>query len=368
MSILLYLLLGYFSVLFVYQIVFIFLLIFLKKDKPASANTSYPFVSIMVAARNEEDNILSCLESIAALSWPSDKMEVLIGNDMSTDQTEKIISEFIKDKSNFRLLQIEKNIGNAKGKANVLATLAAEAKSDFFFFTDADIQVPKNWIQSLLANYDEKIGIVSGVTKTTDKSLFHYCQNLDWVYAFGMVKIASDCNIPVSAVGNNMMISRAAYQSVGGYAAIPFSVTEDLQLFLETLKKGWKYKNLMSPDSLAVSKPLRSFSQLVSQRKRWTQGAMKLPVVLLIFLFIQALFVPVIIVTIFYSPILGACFWLTKLILQQTCVYLSFRRIGEYYKVWKGLFVYEIYSGLFSIVVLLAYFIPGKVKWKGREY
>jgi cellulose synthase/poly-beta-1,6-N-acetylglucosamine synthase-like glycosyltransferase len=368
MNILFYILLIYFFILFGYQIVFIFLLIFLKEDKPAATPTSYPFISIMVAARNEENNILSCLEAIASLSWPMDKMEVLIGNDQSTDQTEKIISGFIKNKTNFRLIQIEKNIGNAKGKANVLATLANDAKGDFFFFTDADIVVPKNWVQSLLANHNEKIGIVSGATKTTDKTLFHYCQDLDWVYAFGMVKIASDCNIPVSAVGNNMMISRKAYESTGGYGVIPFSVTEDLQLFLETLKKGWKYKNLMSPDSLAASKPLSSFLQLISQRRRWTQGAMQLPFALLLFLFVQALFIPVIAVTLCQFPIVGACFWFAKIILQQICIYLSFKKIGENYAVWKGFLIYEIYSGLFAIVVLVAYFIPGKVKWKGREY
>jgi 1,2-diacylglycerol 3-beta-glucosyltransferase len=164
------------------------------------------------------------------------------------------------------------------------------------------------------------------------------------------------------------MISRKAYESTGGYAAIPFSVTEDLQLFLETLKKGWKYKNLMSPDSLAISKPIESFSKLLSQRKRWTKGAMRLPKVLLFFLFVQALFVPVLLTTIVIFPILGIYFWSLKIVLQQFCIFLSFRRIGERYSVWKGFLIYEIYSGIFSIIVLIAYFIPGKVKWKGREY
>ena len=368
MSILFYFGSVYLYILFSYQLGLIFLLIMLKKDKAANTYTDFPFVSILIAARNEEANILSCLESVARLNWPTEKLEVLIGNDQSTDETASLILEFIKNKTNFQLVNITQKLGTAKGKANVLAHLTMEAKSDFFFFTDADIEVPKNWIQSLLANHDETIGIVSGATKTTNNSLFEYCQNLDWVYAFGMVKAASDRNIPVSAVGNNMMISRKAYESTGGYAAIPFSVTEDLQLFLETLKKGWKYKNLMSSDNLAVSKPLESLSKLLSQRKRWTKGAMRIPIALLLFLFIQALFIPVIVTTIIYFPILGISFWLLKILLQQFCIFLSFRRLGENYSVWKGFLVYDIYSDLLSILVLAVYFIPGKVKWKGREY
>jgi cellulose synthase/poly-beta-1,6-N-acetylglucosamine synthase-like glycosyltransferase len=368
MSILFYFLIAYFFILFGYLITLILLLTNLKKDKTPDTYTSYPFISILIAARNEEDNIIACLEAIAALSWPTDKLEVLIGNDLSTDQTEMLVLDFIKDKNNFHLITITQTIGEAKGKANVLAHLTLKAKGAFFFFTDADIQVPKKWIQSLLANHEENMGIVSGVTKTGGNSLFQYCQRLDWIYAFGMIKVASEHNIPVSAVGNNMMISRKAYESTGGYAKIPFSVTEDLQLFLESLKKGWKYKNLMSSDSLAVSKPVESFLKLLSQRKRWTKGAMKLPAVLLLFLFVQALFVPVILTTIFIFPILGLSFWVLKILLQQCCVFISFRKIREEYSVWKGFLAYEIYSGLFSIMVLLVSFIPTKVKWKGREY
>jgi 1,2-diacylglycerol 3-beta-glucosyltransferase len=363
-----YFLAVYFFILFGYLAVLIFLLLNLKKDKPATEPSDYPFISILVAARNEESTILSCIQSLAVLSWPADKLEILIGNDQSTDKTESIVLDFIKDKNNFRLIEINQNKGNAKGKANVLAMLAQEAKGDFFFITDADIKVPQKWIQSLLSNYKEGIGIVSGATIAEGNDLFHYCQRLDWIYAFGMIKVVSDHNIPVSAVGNNMMISRNAYQSTGGYETIPFSLTEDLQLFLETLKKGWHYKNLMSPDCLAVTKPIESLSTLLSQRKRWMQGAVKLPFILLFCLFIQALFLPFILTTLCMFPIIGIYIWILKIAMQQFFMLLSFRKINKNYSVIKGVLVFEIYSGLLSILVLATYLLPIKIKWKDREY
>ncbi len=369
MSILLYLIIGYFITLFGYQLILIILFLNLKKDKKSITVTpSSPFVSILVAVRDEEKCILSCLKSIASVSWPADKFEVLIGNDGSTDNTKKIVLDFIKNNPNFYLIDITKTIGKAKGKANVLAILAQEAKGAFFFFTDADIKVPQTWIQSMLANYNEKVGIISGVTITRGNTFFHYYQSIDWIYAFGMIKVASDYTIPITAVGNNMMISRKAYASTGGYENLPFSITEDLQLFLAVIEKGWKYKNLMSPDCLGSSTPIKSFSALLSQRRRWSKGVVQLPYSVLIFLFFQALFLFVISVTLIYYPIPGILLWVVKILLQQFLIVLSFRKIKEPYSFFKGVFVYEIYTGLFSILLIAANCIPKKIEWKGRVY
>ncbi|HSZ24493.1 MAG TPA: glycosyltransferase [Cytophagaceae bacterium] len=363
-----YFLAGYFLLLFGYFGAIIFLFLRLKKDEPSNNVKEQPFISILVAARNEEKNILSCLQAIEALSWPIGKLEVLIGNDQSTDETENIIRNFIKDKNHFKLFQIQHPLGLARAKANVLGQLAKNAKGDFFFITDADVRVPQKWIQGLLSNYNENTGIVSGVTYTRGNNLFHYCQNIDWIYAFGMIKTVSDHSIPVTAVGNNMMISRSAYESTGGYENISFSVTEDLQLFLETLKCGWIYKNLMSADCLAETNPIDSLSKLFSQRKRWMQGAVRLPKILLLFLLLQAIFIPMIAITISLSPFWGIVLWVIKIGMQQCFIVFSFKKIGKKYDFIKGFIPFEIYSGLLSIIVLILYFIPTRVHWKGRKY
>ncbi len=360
---------GYYCILLVYLLVLLILFFTRKKDNPAAAFAGeQPFISVLVAARNEEDNILSCLEALAALSWPSDRLEVLIGDDQSEDRTAEVVQQFIASSPHFHLYSIRENLGVAKGKANVLANLARKAKGEFFFITDADIRVPSQWIQSLLANREKSMGIVSGATRMEEHSFFSYCQSVDWVYGFSMIKTASDAGIPVSAVGNNMMISAEAYRSTGGYEKIPFSVTEDHALFVETLKQGWGYKNLMSPDCLAVTKPVASLAKLLVQRKRWMQGAVKVPFVLLLFLFLQSLFLPAALIGICFFPWYGSILWAIKVVLQQTIILFSFRRLQQPYDVWKGLVSYELYSGLLSPLVLFYYLLPTKVKWKGRQY
>jgi cellulose synthase/poly-beta-1,6-N-acetylglucosamine synthase-like glycosyltransferase len=227
------LLIFYFSLLFIFIFLLLFFISFNKRDQP-SEEKIFPFISILIAARNEENNILTCLKAINALTYPQDKFEVLIGNDHSEDSTAALVSDFIKGKNHFRLIDIKENLGLARGKANVLAHLTREAKGDFFFITDADIEVKPGWVNALLSYCEPGIGIVSGLAYIKGDRLMDKFQNLDWIFAFGMVKVSSDLNMPVSAVGHNMVISREAYQSVGGYENIPFSVTEDLELFKQT--------------------------------------------------------------------------------------------------------------------------------------
>jgi glycosyltransferase involved in cell wall biosynthesis len=84
------------------------------------------------------------------LSFPASDLEVLIGNDDSEDRTALLVEEFIKDKPNFRQFHIRHTIGLARGKANVLAQLAMQAEGEYFFITDADIEVPPTGYRACL--------------------------------------------------------------------------------------------------------------------------------------------------------------------------------------------------------------------------
>lgn len=360
-------------------VIFYFLLLFIlltvlvvlalkEPDEIKKEVAYYPFVSILVAARNEEKNIISCLTALSKINYPNDRVEILIGNDQSEDGTESLVREFIKDKSNFRIINITSQLGLAKAKANVLAHLAKEAKGEFFFITDADIEVPKGWIQGLLKHSNNEIAIVSGVTVVEGKTLFAKLQGLDWLLAFGMVKTVSDLGIPVTAVGNNMMISREAYESVGGYENVPFSVTEDYELFKQVLKKGYKYKNLMSEEVLAISKPAENFNQLIKQRKRWMRGAVDLPKILVLCLFLKSIFLPFIIIALIMFPMWAALLWMGKILLQQIFMALVMRKIQLWNGLLKYLILFEIYSGLLPVFMLFYYTLPTNVVWKGRVF
>lgn len=129
-----------------------------------------PFISILIAARNEEANIVSCLQAISKLEYPIDRFEVWVGDDQSTDRTKELVTEFVQDHPNFYLHTIEENLGKAKGKANVLAHLAHKAKGEVFCITDADVIVPTSWLKGLVTHWDENVGMITGITLVSGKS------------------------------------------------------------------------------------------------------------------------------------------------------------------------------------------------------
>jgi cellulose synthase/poly-beta-1,6-N-acetylglucosamine synthase-like glycosyltransferase len=360
-------------ILLIYFVTFLFfllVLVIIYVLKCTDVKTGYnetPFISILIAARNEEKNIDRCLEALARLNYPASHFEVLIGNDQSEDTTGLLTEKFIKDHRNFKLISIQSQLGNAKGKANVLAQLAHHAKGEFYFITDADISVPENWIREMLSYYKPGLGIVSGLSLINDKSILSQFQNLEWIFAFGMVKVSSEVNIPVSAIGNNMFITKEAYWSTGGYEKISFSVTEDLELFRETLKKGWEYKNLANEGVLSYSKPMLSFAKILSQRKRWMQGAVQLPLPMVVFLSLQSIFFPVILLTLVFYPLEGIVLWTLKISLQNLFNFIFLKRIKQNTNILIYAIPYELYSGILSVSLLFFFLIPG-VKWKGRKY
>lgn len=369
MIILEYVIVGYFIAYFF--LTFLILILFRRRklignQSPKASVT--PYVSVLIAARNEEANIIQCLESINKLDYPQDRLEVLIGNDQSEDATEKLVKEFIKDKSNFRLVNISSTLGNARGKANVLAHLAKSATGDYFCITDADIKVPSGWVKAIMAKFEKGIGIVSGVTLVDGKGILAKLQNIEWAYAFANIQVATDNGFPITAVGNNMAISKEAYKGIGGYEKIPFSVTEDYELFKQTILKGYHFKNCMSKELLAISSPVATLKGLLIQRRRWMQGALELPWFLVMALALQGMFFLFLVAGFLLSPWITLVLWLGKIGLQTLLVYFVYDRVGYDKSNLKYMLVFEVYSLLFSVASILNYFFARKIKWKGRVY
>jgi len=361
MSIILWLVIICCSVTVFVDVLLIYLWAFHKKE--FDGNTTTPFISILIAARNEEKNIKDCIDSILRLDYPKEKFEILVGDDDSSDATSEIIKANYGHINNLSLIKITSNLGIAKGKANVLAQLAKKAGGDIFFITDADIAVPKTWIGSMLKALDGKVGIVNGFTVVKDSPY----QNIDWILALGMIKVISDSVQPVTAIGNNMLVTREAYQSIGGYESIPFSVTEDFDLFKQVSKKGFMTRQLANSSVKCQTKSKSSLFELLHQRKRWMKGAVQLPLPIVTILIVQALYFPSIIILFIFNAEIAFFIIALKLLFQSLFVILVSTVINERINFLKTV-IFEFYSALIALVTMLFYLLPIKIRWKGRKY
>ncbi|MBF9221609.1 glycosyltransferase [Hymenobacter ruricola] len=325
-----------------------------------------PRVSILVAARNEEAQIERCLRSLARLNYPSGRLEILIADDGSTDETAAIVAAFIKDKPQFRLLHIAKPLGTARGKANALAHLCRAATTDYFLFTDADMALAPDWVAGMLAALAPGVGVVTGIT-TACGGLFGRLQGLDWLFGLNLIRLLADRGLPATAVGNNMLVTRAAYEATGGFEALHFRVSEDLQLFQAVVARGYGFRNLCEPRVLGVSLPQPTVRALLEQRKRWMSGAGTLPCYLAGLFWLYGAFYMVLFWPGFLPLEWVAGVYFLKIGLQTAFLSVTLRQAGRRESL-STLLLYEPYLCFMSVLVLGYVLWPRPVEWKARRY
>lgn len=109
---------------------------------------SLPKVSVLIAFRNEDSRIQALLDSLNALNYPKDKLEIIFVDDHSDDQAAERIRNFAAQK-NLNLAVLSLPEGKA-GKKAALALARQNASSEYLFFTDADVTLPSSWLKNML--------------------------------------------------------------------------------------------------------------------------------------------------------------------------------------------------------------------------
>lgn len=322
-------------------------------------------VSILVAARNEAAVVFNLMASLEALNYPKTHLQILIGNDDSSDNTAAIVAAFIKGKPYFELINITNSPNHQRGKANVLMQLAQVANGDYLFFTDADITVPSSWINAMLNGFTtENIGVVVGITATKPNSVFARCQGIEWLMALKFMELLNRFNQPSTGMGNNMAVSKKAYNAVGGYENLPFSIVEDFALYNAIIENNFGFKHIFSPKVMAFTEPPDNY---FSQRKRWLKGGLDSRSLLIIPAVVQALALPLILLLLIVNQSVGISILLTYFGLTQLLGVFVLKKVNLHS--WLPyLPFYFFYVNIFWCLQLINYFLPGKVNWKGRQY
>ena len=352
---------GYFiqSVLFV---------IGAAKRFPKIKEEDLPSATVIVAARNEEENILNCLESLEHLEYPEGKLEIIIVDDKSTDSTGKIIDDFIAGKEKFKKIVTKKEFGMLKGKTNALANALDIAEGEIILTTDADCKVHPSWAKTVASYYQKDIGAVNGFTTQNASNGFSGMQAIDFIYLLTVASGTINLKKPISCIGNNMSYRKQAYEEVGGYENLPFSVTEDFNLLFSIYKLG-KYKIILPLDSntLITSKPCTNFKDLYHQKKRWSVGGLGVPFrgyIVMAWGFLTNL--GILLTPLFFSPV-----WLYlavfKIAIDFFVLYPVHKQLGISRNL-KYFLYFQIYYTLYVIAIPFVLAAGRKVKWKGREY
>ena len=120
-----------------------------------------PYVSILIAAYNEEDNIAETIHNKLKLDYPKKKFEIIIVSDESSDRTDEIVQS-IADKEKDVSIRLFRQ-SPRKGKTSGLNLIVPEAKGEIIVFSDANSIYDNNALRILVSNFnDSSIGYVTG--------------------------------------------------------------------------------------------------------------------------------------------------------------------------------------------------------------
>ena len=129
-----------------------------RKNKTIANNETS--VSIIIAAHNEEKVIQQKLENVISLDYPKEKVEIIVTSDNSTDKTNEIVKEFIKNHptENIKLYKVKKRMG----KTNAQNEAVKIAQNDILVMTDANAMIKRDAIKELVKSFSENISYVTG--------------------------------------------------------------------------------------------------------------------------------------------------------------------------------------------------------------
>lgn len=329
----------------------------------------YPFVSIIVPARNEENNIAMCLQSICNSDYPHNRFEIIVVDDRSSDNTSNIVNKYKSEIDNLKLVIIHSDAEKkVLGKPGALDIGIKEAKGELLLLTDADCKVNKKWITSIVKTFVEKESdLVAAFTLVQHDNFFDKYQAIEWILMHTMASGGIGFNYPLGCFGNNMAIRKSMYFELGGYEGIEFSVTEDLALLQAVHKKGGNIDYICHRDSTVKTLPIPSISQYLKQRKRWAIGGKKLGWKATLFVLASlVIWVSSIVSFIEGNVHLGVSILFLKLITDALLIIPSLITVKE-----KGLIGYVLPANilfLFMELILPILIINKRVEWKGQVF
>ncbi len=355
--------------LLAYSLEFLFFRIGLSKaDKAIKKNLSEPSVTIIVAARNEEQNIEQCLASLVLLEYPKDKMEILVINDHSTDKTFDIMTRFADQYSFLRVMEAEAESGNLRGKTNAITQAIESSKGEILLFTDADCIVSRAWVRDTVQCFDEQTGVVGGFTILKANSLFEGIQALDWLILFSTSSGTAGWKIPLTAIGNNLSVRRKAYEETGGYRKIPFSVTEDYALVRAILEKTeYKLQFPLLRNAFISSYACDSWKQLYRQKQRWGIGGLDMITHgFLVFSVSWTMSLLILLGIVFSSFPVWISMVGTKIVIDTIYIFSLLNKIKRI-SYLKYILLFEVYFTCYVILIPFVALFSKNAVWKERK-
>lgn len=343
-----------------------------------AANTDQlPFVSVIVPARNEEEKIRNCIQTLLDQTYPNHLYEIIVVDDHSTDQTEMIIRSFMD--SRVKLVKLSEYEGNDEihsYKKKAIETGIGLAAGEWIMCTDADCKVPQSWISQMAFLYrQEKASFIAAPVKMSHPSGFlSIFQSLDFISLQGITGASVHKRIHSMCNGANLGYQKNLFDAVHGFEGIDHIASGDDMLLMHKIYKLQPEKVffLKSRGAIVETEPMASWKAFLNQRIRWASKAgsyedKRIKWVLLL-VYLTNLFLLFFLFAGFWNKT-GFLFFLIliflKTLIEFPFMYSVSRFFGQYRLMKYFLFMQPLH--IFYTVIAGAMGSGSGYEWKGRR-
>jgi cellulose synthase/poly-beta-1,6-N-acetylglucosamine synthase-like glycosyltransferase len=263
-------------------LVYVLIVVYLRKGWStipffSADKTSDKRVSILIAARNEEENIARTIDAILNQNYPTSQLELIIVDDHSTDRTAEIVRSY--GDRGVKLLQLQVGDKLNSYKKYAITKAIEMASGEIIVTTDADCRMGRNWIRTIMAYFDQNDSFLvsSPVAYSEEKSKFEELQTLEFLYLIGLGAAGIGNGNPTTCNGANLAYRRDVFFEMGGFKGIDNLASGDDELFLH--KVAEKYADRIgfckSREAIVYTDAKPDLTSFISQRKRWASKSTK---------------------------------------------------------------------------------------------
>ena len=228
--------------------------------------------SIVIAAKNESNNLRSLISSLKSLHYPEDKFEIVIVDDESDDDTYSLAQKLCADLRNCYIIKAADK--KFEGKRGALDIGIQNSNNPYILITDADCSPEKDWLKICSKKFSEEgYDLILGIapfyqTGNLVNKISCYENFRNSILAFAAVNLG----VAYTASSRNFGFKKEAFQKIGGYKNTTDTISGDDDLLLrEAVRHKLKIGTITSPGSFVYSHSRTSFKDYFSQRARHTQ-------------------------------------------------------------------------------------------------
>lgn len=273
------------------------------KEKPLLDHSDLPPLTVIIAARNEADNLFENLPYILQQDYPV--FEVIVINNQSIDDSYHLLHAYQQQYPNLKIIEVAKSQHLKPGKKLPITLGVKGAKYEYLVMTDADCKPASNeWLQQIAQRFTAGKEIVLGYGPYMKRAGFlNRLVRFDTAWIGASYLSMALAKLPYMGVGRNMAYTKDLFNRIHGFKSHYSLPSGDDDLFIQEAAKKGNYRIVLDRKSHCYSEASETWSGWIRQKtrhyttadrysviKKWLLGIYPMTMLLLLITFVILMF------------------------------------------------------------------------------